>query len=322
MFPYRILALQDPPSLRRWAPVFLSFAILLGMTGSTVRAQTVAADSQPDASRHNDLAAALSAATSVLVADGRYATLYERWFGAAPGSDVHPFPPLGETAFPEPDGDLQPILDAGQIRFGYAMMGPPYSVEKDGEAVGWDLELAILLTDVLARHYGASLEPVPVRLPGAPFPARLFDALDDDECDAVLSDLAITDQRRRRVDFSHPYLVVTFGLLSHCTDEGAIEPSSADRPETNVAVLRHAFLNELAERYLPDAGKVYVDDPLEIPTALLDRRAHAALLPFPAIRAYQEDHPELCASASRVGPIALRGIATRKAARLDGLAHR
>ena len=74
-----------------------------------------------------------------------------------------------------------------------------------------------------------------------------------------------------------------------------------------------AFLHRLAEEYLSSATKVFVDDPLDIPGALLDGTAQSALLPTPSLEAYARSHPgEFCKSDFQIGPGATRGIAVRR----------
>lgn len=267
----------------------------------------------------SSLTQALSAVISSILDDGSYDVLYQKWFDASPGGTTHPYPPSEQYAFPRhPEGTLARAFDRGALHLGFAVMGPPFSQEKDGKVIGWDLELGSLLTDVLAGQYGATLQAVHVRVPGAPFPGRLFDELDADRCDAVLSDLAITDERLRRVDFTCPYLCVTFGLLCRGNSSAATRLASsadADRPELRLLVLRRAFLNELADRSLPNATRCFVDDPVDIVPTLLAGRADAALLPFASIRAYLAAHQELRCPEFTIGPGGLRAIATRKSAR-------
>ena len=257
---------------------------------------------------------ALSAAVASLIANGRYDDLYRLRFGASPGSDAHPYPPCPQVPFPRPDDELQAILDSGRVRIGFALLGPPYSEHRDGELDGWDLDLAAAITEMFAAAYTKELTVEHVRLPGSPFPDALFDALDAGKSDAILSDLAITEERRQRVGFSCPYLMVTFGLLSRCESADDLRRvADADRPEVKIVVLRRAFLHRLAEEYLPSATKVFVDDPLDIPRALLDGTAQSALLPTPSLESYAKSHPgELCTGEFQIGPGATRGIAVRK----------
>lgn len=282
-------------------PLVLGFTLLI----SAVPAQS------------NDLADALSAATETVLNDGRYSTLYEKWFGAPLNTLGHPAPPCGAMAYPKlsasgPKTALQAVLDSGEIRFGFALLGPPYSVDDGGGPTGWDIELAVLLTNALSEAYGKPLRAKHVRVDGAPFPGRLLDALDGNAFDAALSDLAITVERQRRADFSCPYLAVSFGLLSRCSGPAIADANDANRSGVSVIILRRGFLNELADRHLDQATQVFVDDPQEIPKALLENRAATALLPFPSIRAYQREHEELCVQPFQVGPDGLRGIAVRK----------
>ncbi len=260
------------------------------------------------------LTQALSAGIGSILGDGRYATLYQQWFGSAPGSRAHPYPPVTSLPYPNPQGTLARALTAGELRWGFALMGRPFSFARDHEICGWDLDLGRLLTEVVGSRYGVPLAAIQLQIPGAPFPGRLFDALNAGTCAAVLSDLAVTAERRERVDFTVPYLCATFGLL--CARESWVaqlgSAEDANRLDLTLLVLRHAFLNELADRHLPRAQRFFVEDPPEIVPALLAGRADAALLPHAAIHAEIAQFPQLAVPDLQVGPGGLRAIATRK----------
>ena len=267
---------------------------------------------------------ALSAAIARTIDDGRYAALYRRWFGEDPGTAQHPLPPIGGVTSPavsEAGGSvLETVLQRGSLRVGYALMGPPFSFEaqdvtEDVTVTGWDLELGQLLTAALSEAYGQPITAEAVQLPAAPFPARLFDELDAGTVDIILSDLAVTEEREKRVDFTTPYLMVTFGLL--CGPD--FQPQTladVDRGDVTVVVLRHAFLNELADRHLPNAARQFVPDPLDMVPQLLNGSADAVLLPIASIQAYlelaQAEDRALHRANFTIGPQATRAIALRQ----------
>lgn len=259
--------------------------------------------------------AACDGALAALIEDGEYDRLYRRWFGASPGSETHPYPPPGpRKSLPEPAGRWARILKRRTLRIGFAVLGPPFSAEVDGRVEGWDLDLAQALGRRMGRLYGVELMVESVRLPAAPFPAGLLEGLDEGRVDALLSDLAVTAQRARRVDFSAPYLRATFGLL--CRDSAVARRlhclEAADRPEVSLVVLRRAFLNELADACLPRARRVWVDDPVDILPALSSGQADAALLPYASIRAFLRDRPGTACPEFSIGPGAVRAVAWPK----------
>ena len=271
--------------------------------------------------------AAFGAALSSLIDDGTYDTLYRRWFRAAPGSSAHPYPPSGPPPRMLPrvtsGSILQRVLDRGELRVGFGLLGPPFSSEQqDGSVEGWDPELARALGRRLGELYGRPLRVESVCLPAVPFPDRLFDALDAGMVDALLSDLAVTPQRLQRVDFSPPYLCATFGIL--CADEAAARRlhsvAEVNSPAARLVILRRAFLNELADAHLPAATRIWVDDAVDILPALQQGRGDAALLPYASIRAFQEAWPQAACPELVVGPGAVRAVAWPKTEAPEGAA--
>ncbi len=91
---------------------------------------------------------------------------------------------------------LSRIKEAGVLRVGLEGNWQPFSFEKDGEIVGYDVEVAA----AIAEHLGVDLEVIPT-----PWD-NLFLGLDADTIDLVINGVDVTEDRKKTYDFSDAYL--------------------------------------------------------------------------------------------------------------------
>jgi len=84
----------------------------------------------------------------------------------------------------------------GEIRVGTASdMGSPFAFVKDGKLVGFDVELS----NRFAAYLGKRLTPVDMQF------GSLLAAVLTNKIDLIISSLAITDERKKQIDFSDSY---------------------------------------------------------------------------------------------------------------------
>lgn len=88
-----------------------------------------------------------------------------------------------------------------KIKIGTSADYPPYeSIDsKTGEIVGFDIDLM----NAIAKEAGFEVEYVSVDF------NRIFPGLENDEYDAIISALTITDERKEHYDFSDSYITIT-----------------------------------------------------------------------------------------------------------------
>src|SRR6476660_6668312 len=96
-------------------------------------------------------------------------------------------------------------LIPGTLTILSAYPDPPFDLMKDGIATGFDIEL---MRAVCGR---LSLELRPLAYAGEDF-NRIFAALAEGSCDAVISGTTITPERSALVRFSRPYLEFNQGI--------------------------------------------------------------------------------------------------------------
>ena len=103
------------------------------------------------------------------------------------------------------DNSVTQIKARGYIRIGVYGDLPPYGwVNSQGKRVGFDLRLA----RKLAKTMG--VKPRFVQLTGN----NRVDALNSNKVDLVLANFTETPERKKVVDFAHPYMKVSTGVVS------------------------------------------------------------------------------------------------------------
>ncbi|MEB2870771.1 cystine ABC transporter substrate-binding protein [Pseudomonas rhizosphaerae] len=93
---------------------------------------------------------------------------------------------------------LQKIKDAGVINVGLEGTYPPFSfVDENGKLTGFEVQLS----EALAKELG-----VKVKLQATPW-AGILAALESKRLDVVVNQVTISDERKKKYDFSTPYTV-------------------------------------------------------------------------------------------------------------------
>jgi cystine transport system substrate-binding protein len=93
---------------------------------------------------------------------------------------------------------LQKIKDAGVINIGLEGTYPPFSfVDENGKLTGFEVQLS----EALAKELG-----VKVKLQSTPW-AGILAALESKRLDVVVNQVTISDDRKKKYDFSKPYTV-------------------------------------------------------------------------------------------------------------------
>ncbi|MBD8616015.1 cystine ABC transporter substrate-binding protein [Pseudomonas putida] len=93
---------------------------------------------------------------------------------------------------------LQKIKDAGVINVGLEGTYPPFSfVDENGKLTGFEVQLS----EALAKELG-----VKVKLQATPW-AGILAALDSKRLDIVVNQVTISEERKKKYDFSTPYTI-------------------------------------------------------------------------------------------------------------------
>ncbi|VVP48304.1 cystine ABC transporter substrate-binding protein [Pseudomonas fluorescens] len=167
---------------------------------------------------------------------------------------------------------LQQIKDKGVINVGLEGTYPPFSfVDADGKLAGFEVEFS----EALAKELGVKVKLQPTKWDG------ILAALESKRLDAVINQVTISEERKKKYDFSEPYTVSGIQALVLKKNEGSIK-SADDLAGKKVGV----GLGTNYEQWLKDNQpkaiiKTYDDDPTKfqdlrvgrIDAILIDRLA-------------------------------------------------
>lgn len=182
------------------------------------------------------------------------------------------------------DSRLDQVVERGALILGTSGNMPSMNqVGEDGKAVGFDVDLARIMADMM----GVELQ---VRV--MPF-AKLLDALDAGEVDVVISNMTITPRRNLQAAFVGPYL--TSGKCVVTKDEAvakATESMDLNTSETRLAVLAGSTSEEFARELFPQATIVPVDDYQAAAGLVAKDEAHGLLTDYPICVAVLKANPD------------------------------
>jgi len=169
---------------------------------------------------------------------------------------------------------LQQIKDKGVINVGLEGTYPPFSfVDADGKLTGFEVEFS----EALAKELGVKVKLQPTKWEG------ILAALESKRLDAVINQVTITEERKKKYDFSEPYTVS--GIQALVLTKKAAElniKSAADLSGKKVGVGLGTNYEEWVKTNVPKADiRTYEDDPTKfqdlrvgrIDAILIDRLA-------------------------------------------------
>ncbi|WP_458370558.1 cystine ABC transporter substrate-binding protein [Pseudomonas fluorescens] len=169
---------------------------------------------------------------------------------------------------------LQQIKDKGVINVGLEGTYPPFSfVDADGKLAGFEVEFS----EALAKELGVKVKLQPTKWEG------ILAALESKRLDAVINQVTITEERKKKYDFSEPYTVS--GIQALVLTKKAAElniRSAADLSGKKVGVGLGTNYEEWVKANVPTADiRTYEDDPTKfqdlrvgrIDAILIDRLA-------------------------------------------------
>jgi cystine transport system substrate-binding protein len=167
---------------------------------------------------------------------------------------------------------LQKIKDAGVINVGLEGTYPPFSfVDADGKLSGFEVEFS----EALAKELGVKVKLQPTKWEG------ILAALESKRLDAVINQVTITEERKKKYDFSTPYTVSGIQALTLTKNKDTIK-TAADLAGKKVGVGLGTNYEQWVKENVPKADiRTYEDDPTKfqdlrvgrIDAILIDRLA-------------------------------------------------
>jgi polar amino acid transport system substrate-binding protein len=149
-------------------------------------------------------------------------------------------------------GLIIPLLRADQkeLVVGMEMSFPPFEMlDSSGQPSGVSVDLARAMGQYLNR---------PIRFENIPFDG-LIPSLKTGKIDVIISSLTMTEDRKKSIDFSDPYLKMGLAILANIkSDIQSI--NDVDKPGRNVAVKKGTTANIYAMQHFKNAKVLVFND--------------------------------------------------------------
>lgn len=197
---------------------------------------------------------------------------------------------------------LQQIQGNKAISVGLEGTYPPFSfVDESGKLTGFEVELA----QAIAAKLGVQAKLQTTKWDG------LLAALESRRLDVVINQVSISDERRKKYDFSTPYTVSGIQALTRAADQGTIK-TAQDLAGKKVGVGLGTNYEQWVRANVPKADvRTYEDDPSKI-ADLNNGRIDVVLVDrLAALEMVKKTHNKLAAAGEPFSRIQ-SGITVRK----------
>jgi cystine transport system substrate-binding protein len=122
---------------------------------------------------------------------------------------------------------LNKVKERGTLLVGLEGTYPPFSFQgDDGKLTGFEVEFA----EELAKHLGVKASLKPTKWDG------MLASLDSKRIDVVINQVTISDERKKKYDFSTPYTVSGIQALVKKGNEGTIKTAADLKGRKSVSV--------------------------------------------------------------------------------------
>jgi len=200
------------------------------------------------------------------------------------GIPARPRTPDIEPVYRGPAIDTLAIIRArGTLRVGVAEVPPMVMHDKNGELVGYSIDLA----RKLAEDLGTDVEFVPTSW------TQVIPDLINKNSDVIITGLWITAPRALVVNYTDPTATEGIYLIASKAQAGSMSNvTDFNRPDVRLAAYADTIQERLTKKYFPKATVVTVKgDELEL-TPVLDGKAHAVLVPTFSPQAFVQVAPD------------------------------
>ena len=178
---------------------------------------------------------------------------------------------------------LSRIEQRGELILGTSANMEPMTFSRDGKVLGFDIDMARLMADVM---------DVRLNIKTLPF-TELLPALQRGEVDVVISNLTITPERNKKVAFVGPYLTSGKCLVSKNENLArAAETDDLNRPETRIVVLEGSTSERFVRTLLPKATVTTTKDIAGGVQLVIEDRVGALLSEYPICLSTLKNNPD------------------------------
>ena len=231
----------------------------------------------------DDLRERFNAYLARLHADGRYQVMHKRWFVDDPEQAMMP--------------DQRPKSPHESVALAVAVADLPYIAYKDERYIGFDIEIL---------QSWAAEENIDLKIQALDFGA-LLPSIASGKADIIADGLAITEERRKAVDFSEPYgeehgaaIVVAANMASHAGNTDATQvrglamKTMADLAKVRIGVPTGTTMDLYATRHYLDADTVRYNTRADLVLSLRHDKTDVILIDEVAAKTMiLPDNPEL-----------------------------
>lgn len=156
--------------------------------------------------------------------------------------------------------------NSSQEDFTFAMSGlyPPFNYQENGQLVGFDVEIG----NALAKKM--RMNPKPVTNPWQ----TILAALKTDKFQAIIGSMAITEERKKEVDFSSPYY--ESGAQIFVSKDQSTISSADDLKGKKIGVVVSSTFEDIAKTYT-DQVQTYDSDVTALQDLLVPGRLDAVI---------------------------------------------
>lgn len=184
---------------------------------------------------------------------------------------------------------LDRILKRGELVVGISGNQPPLNAtSKEGNIIGLDADLAILMADTM---------DVKVKFNTIPF-SELLSSLEAGKVDVIISGMTITPERNLKVAFVGPYFISGKSIIT--TKEKALSLDSVadiNTPATTLTALKGSTSQAFVEKCIPEAKLITTKNYDEALELVMQGKADAMIAdyPFCAVSAFRYRDKKLVA---------------------------
>ncbi|NOZ95237.1 MAG: transporter substrate-binding domain-containing protein [Acidobacteria bacterium] len=168
---------------------------------------------------------------------------------------------------------LSRIVATKVVRVGVSGAQPPFNViNKSGELMGYDIDLANLLADAMG---------VKVQFVKMPF-AQLLPALEQGKVDMVMSGVTMSPERNLKAAFVGPYIVSGKAVLTSSDALAAINKTEdLDKSSLRIAALEGSTSQKFVEQAMPKVQLIKVPDYDTGVKMLIEHKIDAMVADYP-----------------------------------------
>lgn len=167
------------------------------------------------------------------------------------------------------------VVDRGVLRVGVASFVPWTMQNKDGEYIGFEVDVA----KRLAKDLGVDIQLVPTKFAG------IIPALLAEKFDIIIGSVSVTPERNLKGNFSIPYDYATIEAVANREKTQDLKfPADYDKPEIIIAVRSGSTPALIAKKMFPNATIRMFDDEAPAVQDVISGRSHLMLssAPLPA----------------------------------------